>query len=70
MSAKKWVSLIASVVLIGHAILGLIRGEILLEGGSTIEFQVEPIAFIALVSLEIAISTYVVWAFLIVDKRS
>ncbi|NQY19683.1 hypothetical protein [Alteromonas sp.] len=70
MNSKKWVSLIASIVLVGHATLGLINGELMLKGGETIEFDAEPLSFLAVVAIEIAVSIYVVWTFLIARDDS
>ncbi|WP_417657146.1 hypothetical protein [Pseudidiomarina aestuarii] len=65
MDSKKWVSLIASLVLMGHAFLGIISGELMLKGGETISFDVEPLSFLAIVAIEITVTLYVIWAFLI-----
>jgi hypothetical protein len=37
----------------------------MLKGGETIGFDAEPLSFLAIVAIEIAVSIYVVWAFLI-----
>ncbi len=42
----------------------------MLKGGETIEFDAEPLSFLAVVAIEIAVSIYVVWAFLIARDDS
>lgn len=61
----KVVSILAAAVLTCHAIIGLISGSLKLKGGSVITFSNEPISFLGIVTIEVAVSLYVVWAFII-----
>lgn len=62
---NKIVSLLAALVLIAHAVVGLYFQEIYFKGGSSISWDTSPINFLLIVGIEITVSIYVVWVFLI-----
>ena len=62
---NKIVSLLAAIALMAHAFAGLYFEEIILKGGSSISWDASPINFLLIVSIEILVSIYVVWVFLI-----
>mgnify|MGYP003650632972 CR=1 FL=1 len=68
MTSKNWSNLVvilATIVLLVHALLGLVNGEIGLKGGTTLTWNAEPLSYLAIIAIEICVSAFVFWAYLI-----
>lgn len=62
---QNFVVLTATCFLLAHAFAGIYFKEITLKGGSTISWDEAPINFLLIVCIEIGVSLFVFWAFLI-----
>lgn len=59
------VVLVGTLFLLCHALYSIYTGSLSLKGGSDILFAARPVAFSLIAFIEIAVSIYVFWAFLI-----
>jgi hypothetical protein len=69
MNSHKLVSILAAIALCVHAFLGIYNGELMLKGGSDISLSSNPVSFVGIIIIEIAVSIYVIWAFVIKEEK-
>jgi hypothetical protein len=62
---ENFVVLVATCFLLAHAFAGIYFQEISLKGGSTMSWEKSPISFLLIVFIEISVSLFFFWAFLI-----
>lgn len=70
MNSHKFVSILAAIALFIHAFIGIYNGELLLKGDSDISLNSDPVSFVAIVVIEMAVAIYVVWAFVIKEEKT
>ncbi|MDM7861650.1 hypothetical protein QTP81_13700 [Alteromonas sp. ASW11-36] len=68
-NSVKYVTIVGAGALLAHAGLGIYNSKITLKGGTTLTFADDTVSFILLVLIEIVVSAYVFWAFVIKEGK-